>query len=256
MTDPLADLPVWLINLDRSPDRLSRMDAGLRAQGLAYERLPAIDGKAEFDRLLPRVDRAAYERNMGQTLLPGKVGCYFSHLAAWERLVDSGKPMALILEDDVVFHEDFREALALALKAEAHWDLLRLNATRARFPVSRGKAGPYAINAYYGRFTGNGAYLLKADTAARVAPRIQRMRWSFEHEIGRFFEHDYRLAGLEPFPSHVEDFGQSQIVGLNNAKLTKPSFIHRLPHFARKIESYYHRGLHLYFSGKWPLPKD
>lgn len=125
MSDPVDALPVWVINLDRSPDRMARMDEGLRAQGLIYKRIPAIDGRAEFDRLLSKVDCVAYERNMGQKLLPGKVGCYFSHLSAWQRLIDSGQEMALILEDDVVFHADFRDALAQAIKAKTHWDLLR-----------------------------------------------------------------------------------------------------------------------------------
>ena len=126
MSDPIDTLPVWVINLDKSPDRMARMDEGLRAQGLTYKRIPGIDGRAELYRLLPKVDRVAYERNMGQELLPGKVGCYFSHLSAWQRLIESGQEMALILEDDVVFHADFRDALALAIQAKAHWDLLRL----------------------------------------------------------------------------------------------------------------------------------
>jgi len=241
MSDTLAALPVWVINLDQSADRMERMDVGLRAQGLSYKRIPAIDGRAEFHRLLPRVDRAAYERNMGQALLPGKVGCYFSHLSAWQRLVDSGQPMALILEDDVVFHADFRDALALAVRAEAHWDLLRLNRVRAKLPVEQGRIGPYRLNAYIGPCTGNGAYLIRHETARRLLGAMVPQTRAADHEINRFFVHDFRLRGLEPFPSHVEDFGESQITGRNYAEVKKPAAFLRLPHYGIKASNYLRR---------------
>lgn len=253
----LADLPVWVINLDRSPERLARMDAGLRAQGIGYERLPAIDGKAEFDRLLPKVDRAAYERNMGQALLPGKVGCYFSHLAAWERLVASGQPMALILEDDVEFHDNFRDALALAIRAEAHWDLLRFNRVRAKLPVSQGRIGPYRLNAYVGSCTGNGAYLIKRDTAQRLLAGMVPQTRAADHEINRFFVHGFRLRGMEPFPSHVDDFGQSQITGTAFADVQKPPALKRLPHYRLKAGNYFRRFWWLLRRGEiWPSSRD
>ncbi|MEL7240138.1 MAG: amidase family protein, partial [Planctomycetota bacterium] len=44
-------------------------------------------------------------------------GVYASHLAVWERLAASDAEIALILEDDVVFHDDFREAVETALRA-------------------------------------------------------------------------------------------------------------------------------------------
>lgn len=241
MTAPLADLPVWVINLDRAPDRLNRMHAGLQEQELPYERLPAIDGKVEFDRLLPKVDRAAYERNMGQTLLPGKVGCYFSHLAAWERLVASDKPVALILEDDVVFREGFRDALTLALKAQAHWDLLKLNRVRAKLPVAQGHIGRYTLNAYIGPCTGNGAYLIKRQTAERLLAGAIPQTRTADHEINRFFQHDFRLRGLEPFPSYVDDGNVSLITGTGFADVQKLPGLQRLPYYRLKAANYFRR---------------
>ena len=52
---------------------------------------------------------------MGSALLPGKLGVYASHLAVWEAFLASDYDIALILEDDVVFHDDFPEALPAAI---------------------------------------------------------------------------------------------------------------------------------------------
>jgi len=233
---------------------MERMERNLSAHGIEFVRFPAIDGAHLPKSLREQVNSKAYERNMGQYLLPGKVGCYYSHLATWKELAASGHPIGLILEDDVVLHDDFEEALEAALDASQYWDILRLNATRGKFPLWRGQAGRWNINGYLGRFTGNGCYLIKAEVAGRISARIEKMRLPFEHEIGRFFEHDYRLAGLEPFPSHIEDFGMSQIVGENNDNLKKPRPHHRIAHFIWKISSYFRRAVYLNSPQGWPKP--
>ena len=248
------DVKVWVINLDRSPERMERMRSNLGAQGIPFTRFPAIDGTHLPGSLSERVNARSYERKMGQYLVPGKVGCYYSHLAVWKELAASEHKVGLILEDDVVFHDDFVEALDAALDASEYWDILKLNATRAKFPLWRGQARRWSVNGYLGRFTGNGCYLVKADVAARVSARIEEMRLPFEHEIGRFFEHGYRLAGLEPFPSHIEDFGLSQIFGENNKDLKKPRLYKRIAHFIWKISSYFRRAVYLISPRGWPKP--
>jgi len=42
---------------------------------------------------------------MGSPLLPGKMGVYASHLGVWTEFLASSHEIALVLEDDVVFHE-------------------------------------------------------------------------------------------------------------------------------------------------------
>ncbi|MBQ1203704.1 MAG: glycosyltransferase family 25 protein, partial [Loktanella sp.] len=152
-----ADLGIWLINLDRDTDRLAGMQSQLDALGLEYTRFPAIYGKDRAGELATRVDADAYARNMGQTISPGHMGCYASHVAVWEAFATSDATVALILEDDVIFHDDFLESLDLALAQAAHWDMLRFNCIRAKLPVCQKRLGRYRLNAYIGPFTGNAA---------------------------------------------------------------------------------------------------
>ena len=253
MPDHVDTLPVWVINLDRSPERMARMDMGLQAQGLVCRRISAIDGRAEFDRLAQKIDRPAYERNMGQELLPVKVGCYFSHLAAWQLLVDYDQEMALILEDDVVFHADFRDALTLATRAIEHWDILRLNRAWAKLPVCQGRIGPYRLNTYIGPCTGNGAYLIRRATARKLLDAMMPQTRATDQEINRFFVHNFYLRGLEPFPSHVEDFGDSQITGRNFVEVKKPGALRRLPYYGQKASNYLRRLWWVLWHGElWP----
>ncbi len=254
MTLTRSDLGVWLINLDRDTARGEAMKAQLDSLGLPYTRFPGIDGKARADELAQRADADAYARNMGSPILPGKMGCYASHIAVWEAFLASDKDVALILEDDVVFHDDFLAALDLALANGNRWDTLRFNCIRAKIPVSQGKLGPYTLNAYIGPFTGNAAYLIHRSLAERILPNLWPQTRAFDHELNRFFRHNFRQLGLEPFPSHVDDGGDSSITGTNFALVKKPHWTKRLPHYRLKAVNYARRFWWLARNG-YLLPK-
>ena len=244
-----ADLGVWLINLDRDTDRRAAMERQLGALGLPYTRFAAINGKEQAETLARRADAAAYARNMGSPILPGKMGCYASHVTVWEAFIASDHPVALILEDDVVFHDDFLSALDLALAHADTWDTLRFNCIRAKLPVRQARLGRYDLNAYLGPFTGNAAYLIHRDVARRILPNLWPQTRAFDHELNRFFRHDFRQFGLEPFPSHVDDGGDSSITGTNFALVKKPHWTKRLPHYRLKAANYLRRGWWLLRNG-------
>lgn len=236
-----ADLGIWLINLDRDKDRLAAMESQLDAMGLPYTRFAAIYGKDHVEELSKRADARAYARNMGSPILPGKMGCYASHIAVWEAFLASDHKVALILEDDVVFHDDFLESLDLALAGAAHWDTVRFNCIRAKMPVSQGRLGRYSLNAYIGPFTGNATNLLKTDVARRILPNLWPQTRAFDHELNRFFRHDFRQFGLEPFSSHVDDGNVSSITGTGFGLVKKFKWYKRLPHYRLKAANYLRR---------------
>ncbi len=236
-----SDIGTWLINLERATERRARMEAQLAQMDLPYLRVSGVDGKARADELLQTVDLVAFERNLGRRILMGGIGCYHSHLSVWQLFLDSGKPVALILEDDVVFHDDFLQAVDLALAAESHWDMLKLNRIRAKLPICQGRIGPYRLNAYVGPATGTGAYLIHRDTVKRLLPRMLPITRATDHEINRYFAHDFRLFGLEPFPSHLDDGGQSLITGTGFSDVVKYRWWQRLPHYRLKAANYFRR---------------
>jgi glycosyl transferase family 25 len=118
-------LPVFLINLERSADRLARMTAEFQRVGVGFERFPAVNGTD-----LP-AGHASYfcdaSGRIASPLSPGEIGCYASHLGIWQRIVDGEPPAALICEDDIILPTDLAALLeATAGALPAGWDIVRL----------------------------------------------------------------------------------------------------------------------------------
>ena len=206
-------LMVLLINLPRSTERLALMQVRLRKLGLAYEVLEAVDGQACWSQLLHTVDIHAFERHVGRDVLAGEIGCYHSHLQAWHRFLSSDANTLLVLEDDMVFSDNFMSALNIGLQGKDHWDMLKLAKIRAKQPVCQGRLGPYRLNAYLGAATGFGAYLIQRQTAHRLVSTLLPIRAPIDRELEQVHRHDIRHFGLEPFAASPQDEGISTITG-------------------------------------------
>ena len=241
----MEGLAVYLINLPRSTDRRATMEARLAQLGLPYTLVPGVDGRQEWDRLQSTVDMDAFSRRAGRDVSPGDAGCYHAHLNVWKTFLESGAAVALVLEDDVVFHAEFLAAVAEALRVRDHWDYLQLNRIRAKQPVRQALVGQWRLNAYLGPATGTGAYLVTRDLVERLLPAMLPIRMPIDHELDRSHVHDFRHYGLEPFPSHVDDGGESTITGSSFQALRKRVWYRRLPSYFARIGNLVGKFVHL-----------
>lgn len=122
-------MKAYLINLDRSPERLAHFSAQAERAGLAFERIAAVEGRALS---AAERTRALAARFRFQPLNPGEIGIFMSQRSAWRRLVDSGEAMAAVFEDDVVLCA--RAGPLLAKLSTGGWsgDIVKLETTLRR----------------------------------------------------------------------------------------------------------------------------
>ena len=237
----ISQLQTWLISLPRAQKRRDTMLERLKILQIPYNLFDGVDGASREEELLATVNQKEFIRNMGRKILIGGMGSYHSHLGVWKQFLTTQAKFALVIEDDVVFHEDFVAAIHLALASSKHWDLLKLNCIRAKIPISQGRIGHYKLNSYLGPNTGTGAYLINRETAAKLLPAMLPITRATDHEINRFFVHKFRLRGLEPFPSHPDDENFSLITGNNFSDVVKLPFTCRLPYYQLKATNYARR---------------
>lgn len=94
----------YLINLDRSQDRLARMQLQFDGYNINFTRVPAVDGKTltseQLSELLDPVQRWEIP------LPPSEIGCFLSHKKCLELIAGGEDDYAAIFEDDVTLSKD------------------------------------------------------------------------------------------------------------------------------------------------------
>lgn len=94
-------MKVFVVNLDRHPDRLASIDKQLGDLDLPYQRIGAVDGSKLTQLELDTVyDPGLCKRLLGRELARGEIGCAMSHLSIYRQMVDESIEIACVLEDD------------------------------------------------------------------------------------------------------------------------------------------------------------
>ncbi|MDQ3159741.1 MAG: glycosyltransferase family 25 protein [Pseudomonadota bacterium] len=195
----------YLINLDRSPDRLETTSAHLAAAGIAFERVAGTDGMLLSDAQLKAQTR---ENRFYKPLRRGEVGCYLSHLEALRCFIASNQPYALILEDDVVLSEHVSALVAAAIQlrgrtndARLAWDVLKLGNGRSRLiELAPLNARHWLVE--YGPSVPIGAYaaLWTRDGAMRWLQQFRGVSRPIDCDLQHPWEYGLCIRSVHPAP--------------------------------------------------------
>jgi len=170
-------VPILLINLDRSANRLARMRREFARGGVAFERFPAVDGTNLPDSLKHYFCDPS--GTIASSLRPGELGCYASHLAVWQWIAAGRYGEAvLVCEDDWLVPDGFRLLLtALLGAAPPGWDLIRLSPRTKRAVVPVARIDPRRSLVRYSREPASAAaYLISRRGASKLLTPGLRFR--------------------------------------------------------------------------------
>jgi len=230
-----ATLATLVINLDRSPERLSAMAERLHALGLPWQRVQAVDGPALPAWPAGSVDEAGYARLHGKPVAAGEVGCHLSHLKALQAFLDSGASHLLLLEDDALPGPDCRAVVEALLRQARSWDVVKLSGFHRGAPAPVAQLLPgYRLAVPFAR-QGNTAALMFSRAAARAAlPALAPMRLPYDHALERPWRYGQRLRIVTPNPVLAQDGSPSTISG---GRTRKFGWAQRLPTHAFRLRN-------------------
>lgn len=135
---PIADTmtldAIFMINLDRRPERRIKMERSFKEIGLKVENVPAVDGQTLNDESLDEIGvkflPGYADPYNDRPMTKGEIGCFLSHFWIWEKMRMEKLNEILVLEDDILF-EPFFKVRAISLLEEARqiggWDLMYAN---------------------------------------------------------------------------------------------------------------------------------
>lgn len=153
---------VYVLNLDRRPDRLAAITRQMKALGIRFERFRAVDGKSKphldewmayaqkplaetpegvrpvtrskdfyqnFDSRAARIPFIEKKINHKAIRTPGAWGYMKSYIAILEDAIAKEYDSILVLDDDALFHRDFTRMFARAAEQlPEDWKILQLGA--------------------------------------------------------------------------------------------------------------------------------
>lgn len=172
------DLPVFLINLDGSDQRLKAASAQLGQSHISFQRVPAFDGRRLTIDEFPDYDPLAAMKYMGRPMRGGEIGCYLSHLDCARRFLDSGAGQGVVLEDDMQLMEGFEEGVGQILEwlstGTIDWDVINIGPNRHKiytplFSFTAGKQLRQLTHAHYFPMTTTGLIWSRKGATAFVS---------------------------------------------------------------------------------------
>ncbi|MDB9991410.1 glycosyltransferase family 25 protein [Amylibacter sp.] len=162
-------IPVWVINLQKRPDRLLRIGNQLDNMGIKWERINAVDGQVCIESDL---EISKKKGEIGE-LSKSTRGCTASHFKFWDIFFSSDFGHGIVLEDDIELSADFREFVTDTSWIPMDVKLIKLEKFAAN-RASKLLLGPIIFNSLsnkrhlrkmYSRHCGAGAYLLSKSGA-------------------------------------------------------------------------------------------
>jgi glycosyl transferase family 25 len=216
-------VPIYVINLEKDAERLASISANLGSLGLEFERVPAVLG-ANYAEDPHTVDLRRYSRrNRRSKPGNGEVGCYLSHLRAYERLLSSEHPWCVILEDDAECLPELPVVLT-ELGRRDDWDMAKLFCCHGGTPVPVGRlAGGQRLCVHITRTTSTAGYALNRRAAETLLGQLLPMYTQIDHAMDRPWETGLRIRGVRPLPVRLAPLSAVTTLGGKDKKSSRTS---------------------------------
>lgn len=102
-------IPIYVINLDKSPGRLDYMNKQLTQLNLPFQRIDAVDGcQIDPEQLKEYQQQSKKSWLHYAQLTAGEIGCSLSWHQTWRHIKDNAHQSCVALEDDVQLGENFQ----------------------------------------------------------------------------------------------------------------------------------------------------
>jgi len=179
------EIPVFVINLARRPDRRARMSDHLATRGVEFAFLEACDATATTQDTLASVIRPTGPLG---ALGDGDRACTVSHAWLWRQFLEtSDAPFVCVLEDDAYVGTDLARILENPDWIPNHGHVIKLEkygngSSRILLGRELGKTpSGRRIKPLLSRHAGSGAYLMSRAAAADALERCGGIRVPIDH---------------------------------------------------------------------------
>ncbi|RCL03256.1 MAG: glycosyltransferase [Candidatus Tokpelaia sp. JSC189] len=183
---------LYVINLDRSSDRLRRVEIFFRKQNLELTRITAVDAQTISDM---DYDILTAKRRWPEPLTRGEVACFLSHRLALQKIAEEEESYSAIFEDDVILSRSAHLFLKDSSWIPKGTDIVKIETQHKK--VWLGPSATVGEGFTIARLKSThimaAAYIISKQTAARLTGQMDCIPAPIDHFL---FNFEYGIAPL------------------------------------------------------------
>ncbi len=232
---------VFLINLDRSPDRLMTASRHFADAGIPFQRISGFDASKEDVSSIP-IDQVAFTKIHGKKIIrKGEIGCYQSHLKVLHSFLDTDKDFAIILEDDALPLPHTIASIKQLISWESDWDIVPLFHFHSGGPITLKHGDNLKLTVHLAHISSSAAYMINRSAAQVLIKHMAVQRACVDHALFENWAHGLRLRGIVPMAMQLS--AQANISTINAENSGKLALWRRMPTFLARM----HVAVRLFF---------
>jgi len=186
----------YVINLDRSKDRLEHITHVFNERGLDFERIAAVDGTLLSEEEL---NHLTAKSTWQPKLTAAEVGCFLSHRECLHRIAEGSEPWAAVFEDDAMLSPHIGIFLQEDSWIPQDADIIKLDTIgmictlgrRQKLASTEGEIQSYRLARLLSRHYGAEGYIISRQCAKKLYDFTQNIT---SHQIDViYFDQDLGL---------------------------------------------------------------
>jgi glycosyl transferase family 25 len=205
-------MKILVLSLPDSHDRRANVTKKLGSKHIEFEFLDAIDGRTGDHPYLKNYDEQSFLANRRRKAAPGELGCYVSHLLAWEKCVALNEPI-VVLEDDFELTENFEKGIEFLKQFLDKVAFVRLEPLEKKIFVTSFKTSDFSLVKQLNVGMCATGYIITPRGAKNLLKKGMKIRSPIDLYLKYTLTHHQIIHAITPgivYPTH-----QDSIIGID-----------------------------------------
>lgn len=224
-------MKVFVISLATSLDRRERVANKLGERKIEFQFIDACDGRLGLHPYLKNYDEKSFVVNRRRKAAPGELGCYVSHLLAWEKCVELNEPI-VVMEDDFELTGDFEAGVAYLEKFVDKLAFVRLEPLEKQFFLTSRKDRDFTLVKQLNVGMCATGYVITPHGAKELLKNAMPIKMPVDLYLKYTLMHNQLIHALVPhlvYPTHADS-----IIGIDARNYREKGALLALKRFAYK----------------------
>lgn len=224
-------MKVFVISLATSLDRRERVAKKLGERNIDFAFLDACDGRLGLHPYLKQYDEKSFIIHRRRKAALGELGCYVSHLLAWEKCVELNQPI-VVMEDDFELTADFEAGLAYLDQYVDKMAFVRLEPLEKQFFLTSRKDPDFTLVKQLNVGMCATGYVITPQGASKLLKNALPIKMPIDLYLKYTLMHDQLIHALVPhlvYPTHADS-----IIGIDARNVREKGALLALQRFVFK----------------------